>query len=143
MRLFGQTRHQCSPVFNSVILYAYEVDVRLRTQQLVLKVFLKTCVDGKRNYQRGHTRRYANNRNHSDHANHCLPPLGTEISRGNKELKSHAALSVHTRRFMPMSSEMAMGPRARGPCTRDSAAQISFPIRVPQSRPSAEMFRAR
>src|SRR6185437_14975824 len=79
---------------------------------------------------------------HSDYANYRLPALGPEISRGNKQLKAHAALSDHARQFMLRSSEKESAPTARGLCTRGSAAQIFFPIRVPQSRPSAEMSKA-
>ena len=40
MRLFLKTSHQRLPVFNAVILHADKIDVRLRAEQLILKVLV-------------------------------------------------------------------------------------------------------
>src|SRR5262249_49764465 len=96
------------------------------------------------NHQRGHARSHADHRDHRDHANHRLPALGPQITRGDKEFKSHSAALLPGKGFMrsffrPASREdwEAEAPPAG---IRDSSPRSAPPARALPARPSPGMY---
>src|SRR5260370_28916698 len=74
------------------------LDVRLRSQQLILQASLETRVNGESNDQRRNTSGHPDDRDDGDHADDGLAPLGTQVTSGNEKFKSHARSKREERR---------------------------------------------
>ncbi len=94
MRLFGKALEQRRPILDAVVGYAQQADVRSGSDEALLQVLAKAVVDGQRDDERSHARRYSDNRDAGDDADESLAALGAQVAGRDEEFKAHAENSV-------------------------------------------------
>src|SRR5262249_17094730 len=79
-----------APILDAILtIDTDQPDMGCRAEELVLYAALKAGVQGKREDACSEAQRNADEGYEGDDADDCLPPLGAEITRSNKELKLH------------------------------------------------------
>src|SRR5271163_3112644 len=88
MRKLRELLRKLFPILNSRSLFFLENrDVRRRAKKIALQRIFESIVDGKRNDQRHHPRRYPSHRNKRDDRNDDLFTLSAQIAAGDKKFK--------------------------------------------------------
>src|SRR5215472_119052 len=93
MGLPFQAGYENPPIGDAVVCDALKLNLRLRSQELVLQIPLEAGIDRQGNDERGHARSHADDRDHRDDADHRLPALGAKITRRHEEFEVQARSS--------------------------------------------------
>ena len=89
MRLFGKTFEQRRPIFDAVVGYAQQADMRGGSDEAILQILAKAVVDGECDDERSDARGYSDNRDAGDDADEGLPALGAQVAGRDEEFKAH------------------------------------------------------
>jgi hypothetical protein len=89
VRLFRKTFEERRPIFDAVISYAEQADVRGGSNEALLQVLAKSIVDGEGDDERGDAGGDSEDGDAGDDADESLASFGTQVAGRYEEFKAH------------------------------------------------------